>query len=316
VHDRSALAKDRIRGRWPEVLAAIGIDPKMLVNRHGPCPVCGGRDRFRFDDRERRGTWICNQCGAGDGWRLVMLFRNVDFVGALELIEGAVGGAATTRPAPKPPQAARSRSSHGLRRIWDAAAPIRAEDAAARYLTLRHLPFDAHGLRLAPVCRHISEPDHAISYHPALLEAYQAPDGRCTGLQRLWLTEDGQKADVMPQRKTIGHLVDGGAVRLMPPAGAVLGIAEGVETALAAAQLFKVPVWAALNAGRLEVWLPPAGITKVMIFGDNDENERGQDAAWQLENRLIDAGIETSVHIPEKSGTDWNDALMRAEVWP
>jgi putative DNA primase/helicase len=96
----------------------------------------------------------------------------------------------------------------------------------------------------------------------------------------------------------------------------VLGIAEGVETALSAAQLFKVPVWAALNAGRLEVWMPPAGITKVMIFGDNDENQRGQDAAWQLENRLIDAGIETSVHIPDKPGTDWNDVLMRAEVWP
>lgn len=35
------------------------------------CPVCGGSDRFRFDDREGRGTWYCNQCGAGDGLKLV-----------------------------------------------------------------------------------------------------------------------------------------------------------------------------------------------------------------------------------------------------
>ncbi|SUE86050.1 bacteriophage P4 DNA primase [Salmonella enterica] len=40
-------------------------------NRHQSCPVCGGSDRFRFDDKEGRGTWFCNQCGAGDGLKLV-----------------------------------------------------------------------------------------------------------------------------------------------------------------------------------------------------------------------------------------------------
>ncbi|WP_312715292.1 primase-helicase zinc-binding domain-containing protein, partial [Escherichia coli] len=38
---------------------------------HQACPVCGGSDRFRFDDKEGRGTWLCNQCGAGDGLKLV-----------------------------------------------------------------------------------------------------------------------------------------------------------------------------------------------------------------------------------------------------
>ncbi|MDF3691456.1 primase-helicase zinc-binding domain-containing protein, partial [Enterobacter hormaechei] len=43
----------------------------VIKNRHQACPVCGGSDRFRFDDREGRGTWYCNQCGAGDGLKLV-----------------------------------------------------------------------------------------------------------------------------------------------------------------------------------------------------------------------------------------------------
>ncbi|MFA9256090.1 primase-helicase zinc-binding domain-containing protein, partial [Escherichia coli] len=51
------------------MLPALGI--QVLKNRHQPCPVCGGSDRFRFDDREGRGTWYCNQCGAGDGLKLV-----------------------------------------------------------------------------------------------------------------------------------------------------------------------------------------------------------------------------------------------------
>ena len=35
--------------------------------------ACGGKDRFRLDDKEGRGTWFCNQCGNGDGLDLVRL---------------------------------------------------------------------------------------------------------------------------------------------------------------------------------------------------------------------------------------------------
>ncbi|EOG6950018.1 primase-helicase zinc-binding domain-containing protein [Edwardsiella piscicida] len=56
-------------GHWPRILPALGV--KVIKNRHQSCPVCGGSDRFRFDDKEGRGTWYCNQCGAGDGLKLV-----------------------------------------------------------------------------------------------------------------------------------------------------------------------------------------------------------------------------------------------------
>ena len=56
-------------GHWPRILPALGV--KVMKNRHQACPVCGGSDRFRFDDKEGRGTWFCNQCGAGDGLKLI-----------------------------------------------------------------------------------------------------------------------------------------------------------------------------------------------------------------------------------------------------
>lgn len=56
-------------GHWPRILPALGV--KVNKNQHQACPVCGGSDRFRFDDKEGRGTWFCNQCGAGDGLKLV-----------------------------------------------------------------------------------------------------------------------------------------------------------------------------------------------------------------------------------------------------
>ena len=64
------MASDAIaaaRGRWPEILAALaGLSGEQLSNRHQPCPLCAGTDRYRFDDKDGSGSWFCNQCGGKD----------------------------------------------------------------------------------------------------------------------------------------------------------------------------------------------------------------------------------------------------------
>ena len=57
-------------GQWPVILPALGI-ALQPNGKPQPCPTCGGKDRFRFDNQDGRGTWFCNQCGAGDGLNLV-----------------------------------------------------------------------------------------------------------------------------------------------------------------------------------------------------------------------------------------------------
>ncbi len=54
------------RGRWGEVLGRLGINGALLRPTHGPCPGCGGRDRFRFDDQNGEGTFLCSQGGQGN----------------------------------------------------------------------------------------------------------------------------------------------------------------------------------------------------------------------------------------------------------
>lgn len=79
--------------RWQEIHAAIGIDPKFLRNKHQPCPACGGEDRFRYDDKDGKGTFICThwESGAGDGFGLVMHFLGCDFQTALKQVSGILG---------------------------------------------------------------------------------------------------------------------------------------------------------------------------------------------------------------------------------
>jgi putative DNA primase/helicase len=77
-------------GRWPYVLAGLSIDVPDSSRRHAPCPACGGKDRFRFDDNGR-GSFICNQCGAGDGLDLIKKVNNCDTTEAAQLAADVLG---------------------------------------------------------------------------------------------------------------------------------------------------------------------------------------------------------------------------------
>ncbi|WP_411705420.1 DUF927 domain-containing protein [Edaphovirga cremea] len=76
--------------RWPDVLSVLGINVPNNPRLHGPCPACGGTDRFRFDDQDGRGTFICNQCGAGDGLELVAKVNGCGTTEAARLVADAL----------------------------------------------------------------------------------------------------------------------------------------------------------------------------------------------------------------------------------
>ena len=141
-----------------------------------------------------------------------------------------------------------------------------------------------------------------------MLAAVTAIDGSGAQVHRTFLGPNG-KADIETPRALMpGGVPDGAAVRLWPAKDGHLGIAEGIETSLAAMKRFRVPVWAALNSRLLEKWEPPEGITKVTIFGDCDAKYGGQAAAYRLAHKLAAwHKIQTEVMIPEQFGIDWAD---------
>ena len=304
--------KERARGRWTGILTALGVSAKALCNRHGPCPVCGGKDRFRFDDKQGSGSFYCSHCGPGDGIELVKRVCNVDFKGAARLIEQHIGIVPVSAHSAKPADDKRKRQE--MAALWNRSQPLTPDDHAGRYLHGRT------GLTNFPPCLRFSPDERYVDYgckptwHPMLVAKVEpsdlaAAEGEWSALHRTYLDGLGGKAAVSSPRKMFGTMPSGAAVRLMPH-DQILGIAEGIETALSAATLFNVPVWAALTEGLLAEWTPPPAVTTVFIFGDNDASYAGQAAAFVLAKRLNARGITSCVELPARTGTDWNDVLQ------
>ncbi|HCP8723868.1 TPA: toprim domain-containing protein [Escherichia coli] len=126
-------------GRWPYVLAGLSIDVPDSSRRHSPCPACGGKDRFRFDDNGR-GSFICNQCGAGDGLDLIKRVNNCDTTEAARLAADVLG--IDYRAAETDPTAASQRreqmESERQQREQERQKQA-AEDAEQRRATFAHL---------------------------------------------------------------------------------------------------------------------------------------------------------------------------------
>lgn len=303
--------KERALGRWPGILAALGVSSKALRNRHGPCPICGGKDRFRFDDRGGKGTWICSQCGAGDGVELAKRFLGLEFRDAARAIEQHIGAAPVTF---RTQQRTNEQTLGEMRDMWKRSRSIASDDAVGLYLRKRlGLTSFPPGLRFCPDERY-AELGSRPSWHPTMLALVEPSDaakanGDKPALHRTYLDGVGGKADVSTPRKMIGSMPSGAAVRLAAVPGNKLGIAEGIETALAASILFNMPVWAALTAGLLQDWSPPASVSTVFIFADNDASSTGQAAGYTLAQKLKARGTSAFVELPPVTGTDWADVL-------
>ncbi|MCF7811582.1 toprim domain-containing protein [bacterium] len=295
--------KEECRNRWFGILSSLGISVGEN-GRHGPCPICrGGKDRFRWDNKDGSGSWICNQCGSGDGIALVMKVLNLDFKEAVKEVRKIVGTCDVSKQQAEPKV-----SKELLRKIYIESRPMSSVDPVGKYLVSRGITIKSDKLRYHPECY---EPE-THSKMPAMLATFTLPDSTAITMHRTFITLDGQKANIENPKKLLPALqeMSGGAIRLFDPDEGMIGVAEGIETALAVTEMTKIPCWSVVSSALMANFQPPKGIKHVMIFGDNDRNYTGQKAAFTLANRLI-IGNSATVEVCISKAGDFLDDLKR-----
>lgn len=313
-------------GRWSLLLPALGIAEKFLNRRHGPCPACGGKDRFRFDDKNGTGSFFCSHCGAGDGFKLVQLVFDFTNGQALRMVAAVLGmdrgDLSPQRPLPPKPEKSldQSASSAGkqryLKRQWNRSVIIADGDPVDRYLRgTRRLALAAvpQDLRYCEQLEYRVEDQPGVwvttGIFPAMIARILSPDGSLVGLHRTYLTTDGEKADVKPSRKLSAAFkgaIKGGAIRLFLPDD-ILGVAEGIETALACHVATGLPVWSTTSAGGLASLVVPDTVKELIIFADRDASGTGEKSARTLARRMLAEDRKVKILMPNEVGTDWAD---------
>jgi len=300
--------RDQAKGRWRSILPRLGAPGTSLDGKQHACPVCGGKDRFRFDDLDGHGTWFCNHCGAGDGMTLAMKMLGLRFADAAARVRELLPDASIT--AGKPPRD-NARCAEAMRRVWAASVPI-AGTMAEAYLRSRGCwSQDVAQMPALRFVERLRAVDHERGWLPALIARVSGADGVPVNIHRTFLL-DGQKAYRAMMR---GPVPAGAAIRL-GAAKPRMGIAEGIETAIRAGKRFNVPCWSAITAGGLERFEPAPGVDELDICGDTDASFTGQAAAYVLARRLTNRRnpVRCHVHLPDEFDTDWADLPSISEA--
>ncbi|KOC88282.1 primase-like DNA-binding domain-containing protein [Winslowiella iniecta] len=278
-------------GFWPQLLPALGISIHAS-GRHGACPVCGGKDRFRFDNQDGRGTWHCNQCGAGDGLNLVEKALDVSAKeAALKIADMLDALPPASKVVPVKTEANAGAQSNAAARAQKLiAGAVSCTDNA--YLLSKGL-HSTHALTLADGLR-----CGGVSFMAGdLLVPLTDETGNAVNIQLISAAGD--------KRTLPGGQVKGAYYLAGEPNSKTLWLTEGYATGLTVQRLTGQPVYIALSANNL----PSLAVqlrkvnpdALILIAADRDDNGTGQLKADEAAK-----ACKGKAALPPETG-DWND---------
>lgn len=257
----------------------------MSATTRGPCPQCqrGAKDDALATTRDERGTVsYCHRCG---------------YVAADNVIPFRI----------TPPRAIRADApldwSTKAEGIWRRTQGLRGT-LGETYLQHRGCslpPRDSHLRYLPPDDRHPPSLCAAVS---------DIRTAKPISLHFTRLSADGHgKAGTERDKLLLAGLRKrGGCIRLWPDEAvtSALALAEGIESALAAAHVF-TPIWSTIDCANLAAFPVLAGVESLTIFADHDD--AGLRAARECGLRWRAAGREVRIRTPRTAGRDAADEV-------
>ncbi|OAT53649.1 DUF927 domain-containing protein [Providencia heimbachae] len=300
--------KLKANGQWQNILSNLGAE--VPLNTHTACPACGGKDRFRFDNKGDNGTFICNQCGSGDGLDLVQRILGGSVTEAAQEVAGIIG--IDTR-SDNPP----AYRSHEVKAQQDVLKAQQAQNQANEQVE-KHKRFTARYSRTIANAKQ-GESDYlkakgfdsttvTLLADGSLIIPLIDADGAITAAQTI--KPNGEK------RLLLDSVKNGSYYPINEPINvSTVIIAEGLATAMTCHLLNpEAHTVAAIDANNLihvaKVIRTKYPESKIIIAGDNDSKNAVNTGRVKAEAAARE--VSGYVSIPPCQG-DWNDYLQSRE---
>lgn len=313
---------EAIKGSEEIVLAHFGL-PEITGNRHfaGGCPLCGKRRKFRLNRFNGSVNYIC-VCGAGSVIKLIMESTGRDYKSTCNEIDIIIGNEFKPEPRQQNHQQVKERL-------------LKKEVLMNRFAAIHTLKnsqtefyLKSRGIIELPqmsVKHSNSEFDKAYKRSFSCMYAIATDESMNIVYTHKTYLENGKKADVQVNKKmetvnkynepcpTCQHEHAANVAVRMFEHGETLGISEGIESGLSAKQLFGFPVWCVLNTSIMKEFKAPRGVTRLIVYADNDINGAGLAAAMVCAHKNLLANNDVKkvvVRMPSKKDSDFNDMLQ------
>lgn len=299
---------DAVVGNWGKVFNYYGLPP-ITGNHHfkGKCPICEAKGKFRIDDKNGQGTYIC-KCSSGTGWSLLEKTQGKDFKTLAREIDGILGN--TYNGVSQPRDITQSEKIRN--KVLNKFNKLKLLNGTNASIYFKNRGIEAHEINNVRFCENDKTPDGMFS---AIYSIASDSKGNACYLHRTFL-DGSKKADIKNNKKMLSLQEDtylehaqSVAIRLSD-VSSTLGIAEGIETALSCKQKYKCNTWATLNASLMKRFIAPKGVKHLIIFADTDSNLTGHASAFECgrKNILSNNDVEkVSIRWPQKG--DFNDVI-------
>jgi Toprim domain/CHC2 zinc finger len=275
---------------------SVAVRLGARLQKHvGPCPKCGGVDRFSVN--AKRNLWYCRGCvKGGDAIELARHVLDIGYLEALAYVDDGEddGVGPEFNPEPEGPPEPDPRALA----LWGAGVEPRGT-VVERYLNSRKLILGDD------VAGSVLRWHAGASAMLALFRNIETDEPQA--ISRTFLNANAEKV----KRMFLGPVANAaikldGDYRLRDG----LFIGEGIETCLAARQLGCMPAWALGSAGAIGRFPVISIVREIGLLRERDTaNSR---AAETCANRWIDTGRAAFSRWP-KTGNDLNDEIMGAE---
>lgn len=284
-------------GRWAEIYSALvpGNTDWELIDtskKRTECPVHGSSEahpqNLRAGSPEKwdsYGLVICNSCGSMNYVDVLKQALGWDFPTILKEVWSVVGTGAMARPRPTTQRPERpkvkvkeidvSNTQAIARTLLEQAVPLDHPSAAPviNYLASRKI-----GPVYGPLADILCVPQARYPFapygtYPVMLSVVRRATGERINLHQTWLKPDGSgKADVRTKKTLLPRMESGpwAPTIQLDPAGEILCLCEGLETALAVRAMIDLPVWSVVSAGSFDELELPECVKVVLVFTDYD----------------------------------------------